>query len=958
MDRWLNAVSAYGKPAGLKLVTYNGICCGGDGVPPHIYQAQPEAQLVCEGWSIPRYWSEAYLAAYSRFISEAGKRYDNDPRVVWMEISTGIFGENKPADREYLDCVEKAGLTSDLWVQTEKRIIDIYLNAFPNTQLLLQYAPAFKLMSERRELTDYAAARGVGLKHNGLVPDADATNINRPGYSFSYAGQYDPMFKWWQKVPIAWESYEEQYMTGLTNTIWGVLSGLDKHADYFVFAHDLVTKSDRRPILEFALRHLGKTIADSPSAWVAMRETELQWYPQFGNYDFFMVQNDQAPGGRSVAMWSVSPYAEGRYTRRTDSATGNPYFYFDIENGYLLDTHERVRLTVTYYDKGLDSFDVLYDAWDSPSKLAGTVRKTNTGQWLKASWTLTDARFGDRQPGGGQHRGSDISLYARDDGDEVIHMVQVERLDLPLTPMPTPAPTLPYTPPPTTSAPAPTPVPTIIAPELHALRADVMVDGHLNEWGQAEALPLDHTTASYWSGSQPSPSDLSGVFRMQWDDDTLYFAVQVKDDRSSVDSNPDVWHDDGIEIGLDGENDDISNSSSAGDHQFTVRRNGSIFDRGSPTTLATAAIRESNGGYTVEGAIPAAALGGVTLGTNIRLGFNLGLNDDDDGGGRDSSLIWRGRSTYGGAEQFGTLVLIDISATSTPTPAPTSGSGSTPAPTNTSVSTPGADFTPTSTSTPTPTDANAVTVRLSPEADTHFSQWFPLENYGNASTMAVQSLNVSDAFLRFPLQTIPAGAAILDADLHLTVISRSSLQPLRLDIYRLNRDWTEAGLTAIRASEAALWEQSGAAAVPADRSGETFGSGILDVVQPFVIDITPLAVDWLQRGVPNFGLLLHGEGMANVQYVLASREHANIALRPVLTISYRPAAFPASPTPTPSLTPTRPPTATVVPTSIPAPTRTPTPTNTVRPYPCTRRHSHPEISVRHRRHLHRRLASY
>ena len=441
VDRWLAKESASNKPTAIGFASYNARCCGGDAMPPYLADEHPDMQVVCEdAWIIPKYWSESYLQEWGRFIGETGRRYDNDPRVAFVEIGVGIFGETKPSDTVHRDCLEDAGLSSELWVQTVKRIIDDHKRAFPTTPLVLQYAPFFESPTERRHLTDYAASQGIGIKHNGLRPDADAVNIDNPNYSLFGSGQYDPMYKWWQDVAIGWESYEALYMTGLTNTTWGVYNGLDKHADYIVLARDLVIQTERHPILSFAQEHLGKTIETSPSAWVAFRETEYDWYPQFGNYEFFLVQNDEVQGGRTTPLWNISAYAEGRYTRRTDSASGNPYMYFDVEDGYLHDTREQVRLNITYFDSGNDQFDVYYDAWDSPQKLAGTVRKTNTGRWLKASWELNDARFGNRQPGGGDRIGSDISLYARGDGDETIHLVQVERLGIAPTPTPSPTP--------------------------------------------------------------------------------------------------------------------------------------------------------------------------------------------------------------------------------------------------------------------------------------------------------------------------------------------------------------------------------------------------------------------------------------------------------------------------------------------------------------------------------------
>ena len=94
-----------------------------------------------------------------------------------------MYGENWPADYYWrASCLEDAGLTSDLWLETMRRIVDIYAEAFPQTTLLLQFAPYYKRPTERREITKYAASKSMGLKHNGLWPDANGAVITLPGW--------------------------------------------------------------------------------------------------------------------------------------------------------------------------------------------------------------------------------------------------------------------------------------------------------------------------------------------------------------------------------------------------------------------------------------------------------------------------------------------------------------------------------------------------------------------------------------------------------------------------------------------------------------------------------------------------------------------------------------------------------------------------------------------------------
>ncbi|NOZ51425.1 MAG: DNRLRE domain-containing protein, partial [Chloroflexi bacterium] len=1063
LDKFIQAEADLNKTTVVGFATFNATCCGGDSVPPYLYEQYPDMRVVCEdNWVIPKYWSEDYLREYGRFIHAAGQKYDGDPRVEFVEIGAGIFGETKPSDSQHRACLSQAGLTSELWTQTVMHIMDAYLAAFPHTQLVLQYSPFFLSVIERRTLTDYAASHGIGLKHNGLRPDADATNINKPGYSLAGAGQYDPMFKWWQDVPIGWESYEAQYMTGPTNTMWGIYSGLDKHADYFVFAKDLVNKSERRAMFEFALQHLGKTIENSPSAWVAMRETEYTWYPQFGNYDFFMVQNDAVPGAKTVPLWKVSGYPEGRYTRRTDSASGNPYMYFDIEDGYLNDTHERVRLSITYYDQGTDAFDVRYDAWSNANKLAGTVHKTNTRRWLKASFVLSDARFGNRQPGGGEHPGSDFNIYARGDGDEIIHLVQVERLDMatttpapiptiaapptptstpeapdyrlsvsyrqgqygytgasdtyisswdkntrfgnaqsllvrnsnnqsalvrfanislpagvPLdqatlrlyvlkrtnntsmylrsfdmatpwdanaatwyqassgrnwkapgigaddytglytdfefiqrigqwidldvtdvarrwlqnpasnrgllldgysipnigyefasseypdiglrpqllleylnpkwTPRPTDTPNPNWTPTPTRTL-TPTPTATPTPPIVFAYRGSPTIDGDLSDWLLNTPLRLDANDASYFSGLLPTPADLSASLWARWDAENLYLAAQVQDEKAVIDSDGQLWNDDSVEFALDGENDNNSYSASGGDHQFTVRRDGVVNDRGQWTNGVTAAVQQQSTGYTIELAIPRSQLGGTVLQAGAVLGFNLGLNDDDNGGSRDSALVWQGRSTYAEAEAFADLVLLGDTPDITPSPTPTPGPTFTPTPTSLPTFTP----TPTPLRTPTPTPSPSATsipdpllLILQPGLngynglqDTTISAWQPSTNTARGAFIKARSGDVMNSLLRFDLQgRIPGDRHVVAAYLDLYVSDKSNANFLTLDLYRLNRPFVDVEATWNQARQGALWATPGALAAPADRDFFAVDSAVANIESWVSFDI-------------------------------------------------------------------------------------------------------------------------
>ena len=906
VDRWLAKEASLDKPAALGFLSYNAYCCGGDEVPPFLYRQHPDMRVICEdSWSIPKYWSPSYLAELEKFIMEAGKRYDGDPRISFIEIDVGIYGETKPADNAHKKCLQQAGLTSDLWAQTVNRIVDIHRRAFANTPLILQYAPFFDSMAERREVTDYAASRGVGLKHNGLRPDLDSAIIDRPGYFLEGAGQYDPMLKWWQQVPIGWESYEAQYMTGPTNTMWGIFNGLDKHADYFVFSRDLVTSPDREKMLRFALAHLGKTVDNSPSAWVAMRETELKWYPQWGNYDFFMEQNDDVPGGRTVPLWNVSSAPEGRYARRTDVATGNPAMYFDIQDDYLYNIRERVRLNITYYDVGTDRFEVRYDAWSDPNKLAGVVQKTNTGQWKTVSWTLTDARFANRQPGGGEHPGSDFHIHALDQHDETIHLVQVERLDLPPTPVPTNTPVFHPNPTPTW-----TPEPSQVRHRVYYRQGQNgyqgVVDTTLNQWNEQGNFSRSEHLISRSTHSQRA--------LIRFDEIELPAGVQL--DRAIL---------------------QVYTLSKTNSSTFYVRAFDMItpWDGSANWNQATSStswvapglkagedfaipyldfqFQYNRTGQWVELDVTEAARRWLSNPSSNR-GLLLDICAPADVGVQFAS------SDYGDINYRPRLVLEYLDPNYHP-PTATATPPTTPTPTATPQ--------PTATSTPA---IPAQTIERYPEADTYFSQWYPYHQFGQDDRLVVRSFSVSDAFVRFDLSDIPLGSQIIEARLDLVALEASNANTLRLQVQRVNRPWEETQLNWEQAQDGVPWTDGGASAIPDDRLDTVFATYLLRTVPMQIsLDVSSLVREWVQQGIPNHGLILHGESSGHVQYEFGSREQADDHLRPRLVVKFIPASGTPIPTATPIPTRTPTPTLTPSPTATPTATLTPSPTATPTP---------------------------
>ena len=190
---------------------------------------------------------------------------------------------------------------------------------------------------------------------------------------------------------------------------------------------------------------------------------------------------------------------------------------------------------------------------------------------------------------------------------------------------------------------------------LHSMRlvSTPQIDGNLADWPAGESIELNRSTAFSFLGGIAGLNDLSAVIRSGWDENTLYFAIEVRDDVLVTDST-DVWRDDGVEMGLDGLYDRYAWGTD--DHQYTVVADGRRTDRGVPTDSISAGVLTYGGGYNIEVAIPILQLiPGVPISGTV-MGFTIGLHDDDDGGNWDAYLIWEGTTTGDLPEQFGNLI--------------------------------------------------------------------------------------------------------------------------------------------------------------------------------------------------------------------------------------------------------------------------------------------------------------
>jgi hypothetical protein len=185
---------------------------------------------------------------------------------------------------------------------------------------------------------------------------------------------------------------------------------------------------------------LGRTAADSPDAWAALRDAEdvywteddtIDWpnRPYVRNLERWLVQRAVAPDGlvvRSEADVHVQDIEADNGTAyeglRTDHAAGVDSFYLDLDSRFFGDAgpHD-VLVKVTYLDAGTGSFTI-----EHAGGTTALVERTGSGGWKTA--TVPIAGFAAT---GSLAGGTDFAIRARDGDDLDVRFVRLVRMDAP-----------------------------------------------------------------------------------------------------------------------------------------------------------------------------------------------------------------------------------------------------------------------------------------------------------------------------------------------------------------------------------------------------------------------------------------------------------------------------------------------------------------------------------------------
>jgi hypothetical protein len=175
-----------------------------------------------------------------------------------------------------------------------------------------------------------------------------------------------------------------------------------------------------------------------------------------------------------------------------------------------------------------------------------------------------------------------------------------------------------------------------------------VIDGKIDDvWAKAS---VQYISTLVDGQALTGPKDCSGSFRVLYDAQNLYILVDVNDDVLVQDSDAaQGWLDDRVEIFIDGDNNKSATNDTVDDAQYCFRWNHAVVETPvewyrSPGSLAGVqyGIAATSSGYLIEVKLPWSAMIGKPAGQGQSIGIDVMIDDDDDGGDRDSQVAWHG----------------------------------------------------------------------------------------------------------------------------------------------------------------------------------------------------------------------------------------------------------------------------------------------------------------------------
>jgi len=187
-----------------------------------------------------------------------------------------------------------------------------------------------------------------------------------------------------------------------------------------------------------------------------------------------------------------------------------------------------------------------------------------------------------------------------------------------------------------------------------------VIDGVLDEVWQnvGEEGVLITEIINTTSAVPEDANDLSATFQVMYKDDNFYIYVVVQD--SVLDYTFSDWQGDGVELFFDGDNSKGSSYDSVNDNQIRITVDDvelADIDSSLPVEGTAFSVLLTDVGYNIEASFPLSTLQIIPENT---FGFEVQINDNDDGSGRETMIRWfsNDNDSWRDASLFGEAVLV------------------------------------------------------------------------------------------------------------------------------------------------------------------------------------------------------------------------------------------------------------------------------------------------------------
>ncbi len=436
-------------------------------------------------------WHSGFEAEFKKFLVSFKKgNYIADPALAFM-YAPGAWRWNE-WEVIFVDEAKRSGVTADQFLQWFRRHMDDYADAANGYAYKLVFTGqpqmercerdsvwALKLNdvpNGRNRLVEYAISLGMSVRIGAQeyfnpysnIPSWGAPAKTIGNLNYQVIDENNPLHNDSNRI-IGTENEligEEDLIPGTRKYYFmkmATLKSLQLRMNWINttdFSYSLAPQ-----VVEYARKTMGKTVENSPDAWVALRQWNDPTYfddrlpeysPEnaellgvnrsnyeqihrflknsqlpFRNWERWLTQREVAPDGYTQPTQQV--YDRTNFIKwngfsyeaiRTDHQTQNNYIYFNVDDRFLKNQRADVEIKVTYLDDNNATWEIEYDALNGNLyKKTSQVFNQNSGKWKTTTFRISDAAFANRQNGN-----MDFRIYNGGSQDLTVRFVRVIKL--------------------------------------------------------------------------------------------------------------------------------------------------------------------------------------------------------------------------------------------------------------------------------------------------------------------------------------------------------------------------------------------------------------------------------------------------------------------------------------------------------------------------------------------------